>query len=96
MSLKPADAVAGLFRRDLFEYISALRPAFIRSPGGNYLEGHGPRTRWDWKVTVGQPEARRGHYNSAWGYCEPPGIKPVVSDLVSRSDPGLLSMRHCI
>ena len=68
VSLKPIDAVAGTFRRDIVEMIAALQPSFIRLPGGNYLGGHGPRTRWDWKATLGRPEARRGHYNSAWGY----------------------------
>eukprot|EP00966_Prymnesium_polylepis_P149162 3446213-Prymnesium_polylepis.2 len=68
VSLRPDDAVAGLFRRDVFERIRALQPAFVRAPGGNYLEGHGPRTRWDWKQTVGRADARQGHYNTAWGY----------------------------
>lgn len=68
VSLFPADAVAGLFRRDLFDAVAALRPGFVRCPGGNYLEGTGPRTRWNWKSTIGPKEQRPGHYNSAWGY----------------------------
>ena len=74
VSLMPADAVAGIFRKDIFETIGKLQPAFLRSPGGNYLEGHGPRTRWDWKATVGPPAARRGHYNTAWGYWVTDGL----------------------
>ena len=66
VSLVPSDAVGGLFRRDVFESIAALRPGFVRMPGGNYLEGFGPRTRWDWKATLGAPRDRPGHYNSAW------------------------------
>ena len=46
----------------------------MRTPGGNYLEGTGPRTRWDWKATLGPPAARSGHYNSAWGYWVTDGL----------------------
>lgn len=63
VSLFPADSVGGLFRRDLFDKLAALRPGFVRTPGGNYLEGHGPRTRWDWRKTLGHWAARTGHYN---------------------------------
>ena len=63
VSLIPSDAVRGLFRRDLFERLEQLRPGFVRMPGGNYLEGHGPRTFWNWKHTLGAPETRSGHYN---------------------------------
>ena len=65
---RPGDAVAGLFRKDIFEKMQAMKPGFIRMPGGNYLEGTGPHTRWDWRASIGPKEARRGHYNSAWGY----------------------------
>lgn len=68
VSLVPADAVDGLYRRDIFEALKALRPGFVRFPGGDFLEGTGPRTRWEWKRTVGPPEERDGHFNSAWGY----------------------------
>lgn len=67
-SLVPGDAVAGLFRKDIFDKIKAMNPGFIRMPGGNYLEGTGPSTYWDWRKSVGPKEARPGHYNSAWGY----------------------------
>ena len=68
VSLRPSNAVGGLFRADIFQMLRGLRPGFVRMPGGNYLEGNGPRTRWDWKATLGPPAARKGHYNSAWGY----------------------------
>ena len=68
VSLIPTDAVAGLFRKDIFDALKALRPGFVRFPGGDYLEGTGPRTRWDWKRTIGEPSDRSGHYNSAWDY----------------------------
>ena len=68
VSLVPSDAVAGLFRRDIFEALAELRPGMMRFPGGNYLEGTGPHTRWEWKRTVGPQRDRNGHFNSAWGY----------------------------
>lgn len=52
VSLMPANAVAGLFRADLLTLVKGLQPGFVRLPGGNYLEGTGPRTRWNWKVIV--------------------------------------------
>jgi alpha-N-arabinofuranosidase len=67
-SLVPGDAVAGLFRKDIFDKIKAMKPGFIRMPGGNYLEGTGPSTYWDWRKSIGPKEARPGHWNSAWGY----------------------------
>lgn len=63
VSLVPQDAVAGLFRKDIFEALAALRPGMMRFPGGNYLEGTGPRTRWEWKRTVGPQRDRNGHFN---------------------------------
>jgi len=45
VSLIPADAVGGLFRRDAFERLQAMRPGFVRAPGGNYLEGIVDRNR---------------------------------------------------
>ena len=74
VSLTHDDAVEGLFRRDIFEKIKAMKPGFVRSPGGNYLEGFGLRTRWDWKATLGPAAARRGHYNAAWGYWVTDGL----------------------
>lgn len=68
VSLFPSDAVGGIFRRDIFDKLQALNPGFIRLPGGNYLEGFGPHSRWDWRKTLGRTAARPGHYNAAWGY----------------------------
>ena len=42
MSLFPSDAVAGLFRRDLFDTLKELQPSFMRFPGGDYT---GKKTR---------------------------------------------------
>jgi len=38
LSLMPADAAPGGVRREVFEKIKALRPAFVRWPGGNRME----------------------------------------------------------
>ena len=74
VSLFPSDAVGGLFRRDVFDAMHQMRPGFVRAPGGNYLEGTGPRTRWDWKASLGAAPTRPGHYNSAWGYWVTDGL----------------------
>lgn len=74
VSLRPADAVAGLFRKDLFDMMAALKPGFMRTPGGNYLEGYSLETRWEWKKSTGPWAARPGHYNSAWGYWVTDGL----------------------
>lgn len=58
-------------RRDLAEMLAALRPAFVRFPGGCYiegLEGDGSHNRFEWKKTIGPIEERPGHYNRNWGY----------------------------
>ena len=80
ISLKHTDAVEGLFRKDIFDKIKAMKPGFVRSPGGNYLEGFGLRTRWDWKATVGPAAARPGHYNAAWGYLFRSKVAPSLPD----------------
>jgi alpha-N-arabinofuranosidase len=46
ISLVPADAAPGGVRRDVFERVKALRPAFIRWPGGNVAQDY----RWLWGV----------------------------------------------
>jgi alpha-N-arabinofuranosidase len=36
-------------RRDIIERLAAMHPAFLRFPGGNYLEGGTIETRFNWK-----------------------------------------------
>jgi alpha-N-arabinofuranosidase len=60
------DAPAGL-RPDLMKLMADLHPAFIRLPGGNYLEGDTFPTRFDWKREIGPVEQRPGH-QGCWGY----------------------------
>jgi alpha-L-arabinofuranosidase len=80
-------------RIDLMQKLAALRPAFIRLPGGNYLEGNTIDTRFNWKNTIGPVWTRPGHQDDAWGYwstdglglleylrwCEDLGAQPVLA-----------------
>jgi alpha-L-arabinofuranosidase len=54
-------------RKDLAEYIAGLKPAFIRWPGGCFVEGICIQSAPDWKRTIGPVERRPGTY-SPWGY----------------------------
>lgn len=60
-------------RIDLMEKLAALRPAFLRFPGGNYLEGNTIPERFDWKKTIGPLEQRPGHMGP-WGYRSSDGM----------------------
>lgn len=64
-------------RVDLAEMLEALKPAFVRFPGGCYIEGDGTvedNRRFEWKKTVGPIEQRPGHYNYNWGYPSTDGM----------------------
>eukprot|EP01060_Flectonema_neradi_P028946 TRINITY_DN3909_c0_g1_i1.p1 TRINITY_DN3909_c0_g1~~TRINITY_DN3909_c0_g1_i1.p1 ORF type:complete len:688 (+),score=153.17 TRINITY_DN3909_c0_g1_i1:48-2111(+) len=67
VSAFPADSVSGLFRPDLLKYLKDFKPALLRLPGGNYLEGISLDSRWAWKETIGDRRQRAGHY-SPWNY----------------------------
>ncbi len=80
------------FRPDLMKLLAAMHPAFLRFPGGNYLEGNTIAQRFDWKKTIGPVEERPGHW-CCWGYpssdgmglleflewCEDLHIEPVLA-----------------
>ena len=80
------------FRPDLMQMLVDLKPAFLRFPGGNYLEGNTIATRFDWKKTLGPLTQRPGH-PGPWGYrstdgmglfefllwCEDMGAEPVLA-----------------
>jgi len=56
-------------RIDLMEKMAALKPAFLRFPGGNYLDpGHSL-----WKITRGPVDDRPGH-PGAWSYRSSDGL----------------------
>lgn len=59
VSLLPADAVGGV-RADVFEKIKALRPAFVRWPGGNVAQDY----HWAWGV--GPRDERTTWVNLSW------------------------------
>jgi alpha-N-arabinofuranosidase len=60
-------------RADLMELLAAMKPKFLRFPGGNYLEGNAFNERFIWKETIGPVEQRPGH-PSCWGYWSTDGL----------------------
>jgi alpha-N-arabinofuranosidase len=80
-------------RPDLMELMAAMHPAFLRFPGGDFLEGHRLDHHFDWKKTIGDISQRPGHMNDAWGYwttdgfglleflewCEDLNMQPVLA-----------------
>ncbi len=63
ISMMPGDAVAGIFRRDLFEQLKGLHPGFLRFPGGCIVEGNTLENRYRWKESVGIIERRKANFN---------------------------------
>ncbi len=61
------------FRPDLMKLLGAMHPAFLRLPGGNYLEGNTIAERFRWKKTLGPLTDRPGH-ESPWGYRSTDGM----------------------
>ena len=60
-------------RVDLMEMMAAMKPTFLRLPGGNYLEGDHINERFEWKKTVGPLVDRPGH-RSPWNYRSSDGL----------------------
>jgi len=62
-------------RLDLASFVDAMRPSFVRFPGGCYVEG-GDRfsDAFAWKRSVGAPEERKGLAHSMWGYSNTFGL----------------------
>ncbi|HSB76293.1 MAG TPA: hypothetical protein VLC12_11630, partial [Terriglobales bacterium] len=65
-SLLPGDAVGGV-RADVFQKIKALRPSFIRWPGGNVAQDY----HWMWGI--GPRDRRPTWVNLSWGNEREPG-----------------------
>ncbi len=61
------------FRADLMQLLDDMHPAFLRFPGGNYVEGPDIPNRYDFKITIGSWEDRPGHGGS-WGYRSTDGL----------------------
>jgi alpha-L-arabinofuranosidase len=60
-------------RIDLMEKLAAMHPAFLRFPGGNYLEGDHISERFEWKKTIGSLVDRPTH-PSPWRYRSSDGM----------------------
>ncbi|MEI6074922.1 MAG: alpha-L-arabinofuranosidase C-terminal domain-containing protein [Verrucomicrobiota bacterium] len=60
-------------RADIMELLAAMKPKFLRLPGGNYVEGNAFNQRFNWKETIGPVEQRPGH-PSCWGYWSTDGM----------------------
>ena len=60
-------------RADIMELLAAMKPKFLRLPGGNYVEGNVFNQRFNWKETIGPVEQRPGH-PSCWGYWSTDGM----------------------
>lgn len=69
VSLMPAATYgkSGLFRKDLMERLAALKPSFVRFPGGCWVEGDTMKEAYRWKTTLGDRWERRTQWN-LWGY----------------------------
>jgi alpha-N-arabinofuranosidase len=60
-------------RIDIMQLLADMKPAFLRLPGGNYVEGSDYANRWDWPRTIGPLEERPTHM-SPWGYRSSDGL----------------------
>jgi alpha-N-arabinofuranosidase len=60
-------------RPDLMEKLAAMHPAFLRFPGGNYLEGNRIDTRFEWKKMIG-PLVDRPTHPGTWNYHSTDGM----------------------
>jgi alpha-N-arabinofuranosidase len=60
-------------RIDIMEKMAAMRPTFLRFPGGNYLEGSRIETRFDWKKMIG-PLVDRPTHPTTWSYHSSDGL----------------------
>ena len=74
VSLMPAETFKGHgLRKDIAQLIADLKPANFRFPGGCMLESCDYAGWFDWKRTVGAPEARQPLWN-IWGYYQTLGL----------------------
>jgi len=61
-------------RLDLAQHVERMKPAFVRFPGGCYVEGNAFANAFDWKTTVGNQEDRPGLARRFWGYPSSDGL----------------------
>ena len=68
VSLMPAKTWKNTpLRPDLAQRVAAMKPAFVRFPGGCFVEGDKMSNAVRWKESIGDPAMRPGHFN-LWGY----------------------------
>ena len=60
-------------RNDLAQYLADLKPAFVRWPGGCFVEGINIESAPSWRRSIGPVEKRPGTY-SPWGYWSSDGF----------------------
>lgn len=60
-------------RTDLAESLDNLHPAFMRFPGGNWIEGDDLAHMYHWKYTIGDIDSRTPLWNT-WGYNTTQGL----------------------
>src|SRR5579871_1609738 len=60
-------------RQDIMELLAAMKPSFLRLPGGNYLEGDHIPERYEWQKTIG-PLVDRPTHPSPWRYHSSDGL----------------------
>jgi alpha-L-arabinofuranosidase len=78
VSLFPANTFKGRtngMRSDIASMLAGLHPAFLRFPGGCYVEGGNYlRNAFRWKDTVSGIADRPGHLNDMWSYWSSDGL----------------------
>ncbi len=92
ISLFPVDTFKGRengLRSDLADAIAALRPKFLRFPGGCVIEGYDKNTAYSWKDSVGadkygQPLLFNGRYGDVAARRQ--GVN-IWTDLAATDDP---------
>jgi alpha-L-arabinofuranosidase len=60
-------------RKDLAQYLADLKPAFVRWPGGCFVEGINIESAPNWKTSLGPIEKRPGTF-SVWSYWSSDGF----------------------
>jgi alpha-N-arabinofuranosidase len=60
-------------RPDIMEKLAAMHPAFLRFPGGNYVEGDHINEHYEWKKGIG-PLVDRPTHPTPWTYRSSDGI----------------------
>jgi alpha-L-arabinofuranosidase len=60
-------------RADIAQLLADMKPAFMRFPGGCYVEGATWENRYRWKETIGPIEERPGHW-CLWNYRSSDGM----------------------